>query len=334
MKVTTPRVFFALMGGSCRKKLFGGNILTNLLLRHFVANYQHPHDPMVRSNIGHLAGMTGIVCNCLLFAVKLAVGLATGSVSIVADGINNLSDTASSVVTLVGFQLARRPADREHPYGHARYEYLAGLLVAVLILFIGVETGRSAVLKIIRPEPVEVTALSCALLVGAMAVKGWMARFFGKLGKYVDSPALKATAVDSRNDVAATFTVMLSLLGGTFFGVDLDGIMGLAVAALIFASGVTMAKETVSLLLGQQADPELIRKITDLIRDEEKVVGFHDLLVHDYGPGQCFASVHVQLQPEESALACHQVIDQIERRILAELNVHLVIHFDPENDEV
>lgn len=307
--------------------------MTNLLLRRFVANYQHPGDPEVRSDIGRLAGMTGIVCNCLLFAVKLAVGLATGSVSIVADGINNLSDTASSVVTLAGFWLAKRPADREHPYGHARYEYLAGLLVAVLILVIGIETGRSSVLKIIRPEPVEVTALSCALLVGAMGVKGWMARFFGKLGRYIDSAPLKATAADCRNDVAATFAVLLSLLGGVIFGVDLDGIMGLLVAALIFASGVTMAKETVSLLLGRQADPELVEKITDLVQAEEKVVGFHDLLVHDYGPGQCFASVHVQLQPEESALACHEVIDGIERRALKELNVHLVIHFDPENDE-
>ena len=307
--------------------------MTNLLLRRFVANYQHPDDPAARSTIGRLAGMTGIVCNCLLFVLKLAVGLATGSVSIVADGINNLSDTASSVVTLAGFWLAKRPADREHPYGHARYEYLAGLLVAALILFIGAETGRSSLLKIIRPEPVEVSALSCMILAGAMAVKGWMARFFGKLGRYIDSAPLKATAADCRNDVIATFAVLLSLVGGGLFGVDLDGVMGLLVAALIFASGVTMAKETVSLLLGRQADPELVAKITALIQAEEKVVGFHDLLVHDYGPGQCFASVHVQLQPEESALACHQVIDSIERRVLAEMNVHLVIHFDPENDE-
>ena len=307
--------------------------MTHYLLRRFVPGYQDPADPAVRSAIGKLAGITGVICNCLLFAVKLAVGLALGSVSVIADGVNNLTDTASSVVTLLGFWLARRPADREHPYGHARYEYLAGLLVAVLILFFGLEMGRSAILKILRPQPVEFSALSGLLLLGAMGVKGWMARFFGKLGKYIDSAPLKAAAVDSRNDVAATLAVLAGFLSGVLFRVDLDGIMGLLVAALILASGFTMAKETVSLLLGRQAAPELVEKITELVLAEEKVVGIHDLLVHDYGPGQCFASVHVQLEPEESAVVCHNIIDTIERRALAELNVHLVIHFDPENDE-
>ena len=306
--------------------------MTNLLLRRFVPDYQHSADPAVRNAIGRLAGIAGIVCNCLLFAVKLAVGLAVGSVSIVADGINNLTDTASSVVTLVGFWLARRPADREHPYGHARYEYLAGLLVAALILFVGVETGRSAVEKVLNPQPVEVTALSCVLLLGAMGLKGWMTRFFGKLGKYIDSAPLRATAMDCRNDVAATGAVLLSLVAGVSFDVNLDGVMGLVVAALIFGSGLTLARETVSLLLGRRADPEQVEKITALILAEEKVVGIHDLLVHDYGPGQCFASVHVQLLPEESAVACHNIIDAIERRALEEMNVHLVIHYDPEND--
>ena len=306
--------------------------MTNFLLRRFVPDYQHSADPAVRNDIGRLAGIVGVVCNCLLFAVKLAVGLAAGSVSIVADGINNLTDTASSVVTLVGFWLARRPADREHPYGHARYEYLAGLLVAVLILFVGVETGRSAVEKVLAPQPVAVTALSGLLLLAAMVLKGWMTRFFGKLGRYIDSAPLKATAVDCRNDVVATGAVLLSLVAGAAFDVNLDGIMGLVVAALICGSGLTLARETVSLLLGRQADPELVEKLTALVRAEEKVVGIHDLLVHDYGPGQCFASVHVQLLPEESAVACHNIIDAIERRALEEMNVHLVIHFDPEDD--
>ena len=306
--------------------------MTNFLLRRFVPDYQHSADPAVRNDIGRLAGIAGVVCNCLLFAVKLAVGLAAGSVSIVADGINNLTDTASSVVTLVGFWLARRPADREHPYGHARYEYLAGLLVAVLILFVGVETGRSAVEKVLAPQPVAVTALSCLLLLGAMVVKGWMTRFFGKLGRYIDSAPLKATAVDCRNDVVATGAVLLSLVAGAAFDVNLDGIMGLVVAALICGSGLTLARETVSLLLGRQADSELVEKLTALVRAEDKVVGIHDRLVHDYGPGQCFASVHVQLLPEESAVACHNIIDAIERRALEEMNVHLVIHFDPEDD--
>lgn len=306
--------------------------MTNLILRRFVPGYQHPGDPAVRAAVGKMAGITGIVCNCLLFGVKLTVGLVTGSVSVIADGVNNLSDTASSLVTLLGFWLARRPADREHPYGHARYEYLAGLAVAVLIMFIGLETGRSAFDQILRPEPVAFSAVSCVILLGAMAVKAWMARFFGKLGKYIDSAPLKATAADSRNDVAATLAVLAGFLLSKFLGVSLDGIIGLAVAALIFASGLSMARETVSLLLGRRADPELVQKLTALVRSGEKVVGIHDLLVHDYGPGQCFASVHAQFEPEESALLCHEIIDGIERRALAELNVHLVIHYDPEND--
>ena len=306
--------------------------MTNLLLRRFVAGYQHPSDPAVRAAVGKLAGTAGIVCNCLLFAVKLVVGLLTGSVAVIADGINNLTDTASSVVTLLGFWLARRPADREHPYGHARYEYLAGLAVAVLIMFIGLETGRSAFDQILGPEPVVFSTLSCVILLGTMAVKAWMARFFGKLGNYIDSAPLKAAAADSRNDVVATLTVLAGFLLSKFFGVTLDGIIGLAVAVLIFVSGLSMARETVSLLLGRQADPELVEKIMSLVRSGEKVVGIHDLLIHDYGPGQCFASVHAQFEPEESALLCHEIIDGIERRALAELNVHLVIHYDPEND--
>lgn len=307
--------------------------MTKFLLRRFVPGYENTEDPAIRSAIGRLAGIAGVVCNCLLFAVKLAVGLAAGSVSIMADGVNNLTDTASSVVTLLGFWLARRPADPEHPYGHARYEYLAGLAVAALIMFIGWETGRSAFSKILRPQPVEFSALSCLLLLCAMGVKGWMSRFFGKLGKYIDSAPLKAAAVDSRNDVVATLAVLTGFASGALFGVNLDGVMGLAVAALILVSGFSMARETVSLLLGRQADPELVAKINALVLAEEKVVGVHDLLVHDYGPGQCFASVHVQLQPEESAVTCHNIIDAIERRALTELNVHLVIHFDPENDQ-
>jgi cation diffusion facilitator family transporter len=307
--------------------------MTNYLMRRFVPGYQNPENPTVRNAIGKLAGITGVIGNCLLFAVKLAVGLAVGSVSIIADGVNNLTDTASSVVTLVGFWLAKRPADREHPYGHARYEYLAGLAAAALIMLIGLETGRTAFLKILRPQPVEFSALSCLLLLGAMGVKGWMSRFLGKLGRYIDSAPLKAAAVDSRNDVVATLAVLAGFASGALFRVDLDGIIGLAVAVLILASGFTMAKETVSLLLGRQADPELVGRISALVLEEEKVVDIHDLLVHDYGPGQCFASVHAQLQPEESAVTCHNIIDAIERRALTELNVHLVIHFDPENDE-
>lgn len=307
--------------------------MTNFLLHRFVPRWQETEDPSVRGAIGKMAGITGIVCNCLLFAGKLAVGLVTGSVAIIADGVNNLTDTASSVVTLLGFRLAQRPADREHPYGHARYEYLAGLAVAVLILVIGAQMAKTSILKILHPEEVRFTALSCVLLAAAIGAKWWMARFFGRLAGYIQSAPLKATAADSRNDVVATVAVLGGHLAGALFRIHLDGIIGLGVAVLILSSGYAMVKETVSLLLGKQADAELVAKLTELVLSEEKVQGLHDLLVHDYGPGQCFASLHAQFSPEESAVACHAVIDGIERRALTELNVHLVIHFDPEDDE-
>lgn len=306
--------------------------MTNFLLRRFVPNYQQSEDPLVRSAVGKLAGVTGILCNSLLFAAKMTVGLLTGSVSVIADAVNNLSDMASSVVTLLGFRLAQRPADEEHPYGHARYEYLTGLMVAVLILFIGFETAKSAVIKTLHPEPTAVTALSCGLLLAAAGAKWWMARFFRKLGHGINSMPLIAAATDSRNDAVATLAVLIGCLVEVLLNLKVDGIVGLAVAVFILWSGFSLAKETVSLLLGQRADRALVEQIESLVLLEGHVRGLHDLLVHDYGPGQCFASVHVQFDPENSALECHRVIDAIERKVLAELNVHLVIHFDPEND--
>ena len=306
--------------------------MTNFLLRRFVPNCRQPEDPRARAAVGRLAGVIGIACNSLLFAVKMAVGLLTGSVSVIADGVNNLSDVASSVVTLLGFRLAQRPADEEHPYGHARYEYLAGLMVAVLILLIGFETAKGAVTKILHPATTEITALSCGLLLGAVGIKWWMARFFKELGQSINSAPLVATAADSRNDVVATAAVLAGCLLEKWLRIRADGFVGLAVAVFILWSGFSMAKETVSLLLGRQADRELVEQIEALVLSADRVQGLHDLLVHDYGPGQSFASVHAQFAPEDTALECHKVIDAIERKVLAELNVHLVIHFDPEND--
>ena len=306
--------------------------MTNFLLDRFVSNFRHPEEPQVRSAVGKLAGTTGIVCNSLLFVIKMAVGLLTGSVSVLADGVNNLSDMASSVVTLLGFRLAQRPADEEHPYGHARYEYLAGLAVAVLIMLIGYETAKGAIGKILRPETTEISLVSCGLLLGAAGLKAWMARFFGKLGHYINSAPLLATAADSRNDVVATAAVLVGCLPETCLKIRADGFVGLAVAAFILWSGFSMARETVSLLLGRRADRELVERIETLVLSEVRVQGLHDLLVHDYGPGQCFASVHAQFDPENTALECHRVIDAIEQRGLVELTVQLVIHFDPEND--
>lgn len=252
----------------------------------------------------------------------------------VADALNNLSDAASSVVTLLGFRLAQRPADPDHPYGHARYEYLSGLTVAALILVIGVELTDGSVRKIINPTPVDISTVTFAVLGCSVAIKLWMSVFFASLGKKISSSALKAAAVDSRNDVIATTGVLLGCVISRFFNFPADGYVGLGVALFILYSGVCVARETISPLLGQRADQELVEGISKHVLSYEKVLGVHDLLVHDYGPGQCFASVHVELSAREDPLVCHDVIDTIECDALEMLNVHLVIHYDPvlEND--
>lgn len=309
--------------------------MTSLLLRLFVKDYENTESVAVHSAIGRLAGFTGIICNLLLFLGKLTVGWLANSVSIIADAINNLSDASSSVVTLLGFKMAQQPADAEHPYGHARYEYLSGLVVAALILIIGFDLAKSSFQKILHPEAVEFSAATFVVLVLSIAVKLWMAGFFRSLGNRIHSTTLQATSVDSRNDVVASTAVLLGCAVGYFFHVNIDGIIGLAVAVFILYSGVDIARETISPLLGKQADPELIDRITQLVLSHEKILGIHDLLVHDYGPGQCFATVHAELSAEEDPLECHDIIDDIERDALEQMNVHLVIHYDPVvlNDE-
>lgn len=303
--------------------------MTELLLRLFVKDYQDTGNPKVRGAYGKLAGFVGIVCNLLLFAGKLLAGFLSGSVAILADAVNNLSDASSSVVTLVGFKLAERPADEEHPYGHARIEYLSGLAVAAMILIIGVELGKSSVQKIIHPEAVDFSVLTLVVLVVSILLKLWMALFCKKLGKKIDSPTLAATAADSRNDVLSTAAVLLGCFVGYFFQISIDGYVGLLVALFILYSGISIAKDTISPLLGEPASPELVKSISDLVLSHEKILGIHDLMVHDYGPGQCFASVHAEMAANEDPLVCHDILDDIERDALRDLRVHLVIHYDP-----
>ena len=303
--------------------------MTNILLRLFIKNCEDTQNPAVRSSIGKLAGLTGIVCNCLLTVLKLVIGLLVGSMAIIADGVNNLSDAASSLTTLLGFRMAQRPADKQHPYGHARYEYLSGLAVAALILLIGAELVKSSIAKIIKPEPIDISAATIALLAASVAVKLWMSGFYKTLGKKINSTALYATSVDSRNDVISTCAVLLGCLVNYLFGLNIDGCVGLAVAIFILYSSVGIAKDTISPLLGQQADDELVDKITELVLSHEKVLGVHDLLVHDYGPGRCYASAHVELSADEDPMACHDIIDDIECDVLEKMNVHFVIHYDP-----
>ena len=303
--------------------------MTKLLLRLFVKDYKNKDKPRVRSSIGKLSGAVGIGCNLVLFALKLLVGTISGSVSITADAMNNLSDATSAIVTLVGFKLAEKPADDDHPYGHARYEYLSGLAVAAMIIVIGFELAKTSVEKIFQPAAVEFTLPVAVVLLGSILVKLWLSLFNSSLGKYIDSSALLATAADSRNDELATAAVLAAALVEWLTNWRIDGFMGLGVALFILYSGAMLAKETISPLLGETASPQLRELIVGIVSSEPKVLGYHDLMVHDYGPGLRFASMHVEMDQKEDPLLCHELIDNLERRCLQEHNVHLVIHYDP-----
>lgn len=307
--------------------------MTELLLRLFIHNDKRTDEAAAHAATGKLAGIVGIVCNALLFLGKLLAGILTGSVSIVADAMNNLSDASSSAVTFWGFRMAQRPADAHHPYGHARYEYVSGFVVATLILAIGLELAKSSVERIISPAAMEFSIAAILVMLAAIALKIWMSAFFHKLGRRIRSTTLEATSADCRNDVIASTAVLLGALVNRFFGVNVDGWMGLAVALFILYSGFNIARETISPLLGRQVDQALLDRISELILRHRGILGIHDLLVHDYGPGRYFASVHVEISADEAPQVCHDMIDDIECDALRELNVNLVIHYDPVNTE-
>jgi len=303
--------------------------MTKILLNLFVKDGRDPRSAKVRAKVGLLSSITGVACNALLFAAKLIIGMLAGSVSITADAMNNLSDATSSIVTLLGFKLAEKPADEDHPYGHARYEYLSGLAVAAMIIVIGFELARSSVEKILSPTPVQFSWALVIVLALSILVKLWLSGFNRYMGKLIDSSALAATAADSRNDVIATAAVLLAAFIEHFLKIRVDGFFGLAVALFILYSGANMAKETISPLLGENASPELRKRIAETVSSHPMVLGYHDLMVHDYGPGQRFATMHVEMDQSADPLLCHEVIDNLERTCLRTLNVHLVLHYDP-----
>ncbi len=286
-------------------------------------------DSRVRERLGSFSGLMGILANVLLFAGKLTVGTWSGSVAITADAMNNLSDAGSSVMTFLGFKLAGKPADRDHPFGHARYEYLAGLAVAVLIIVIGFELAKTSIDKILHPQTVAVSLPLVLVLLMSIAGKlglWWMNR---KMGLFLQSGTLMATAADSRNDCIATGAVLVTTLIAHFTKLQLDGWAGLAVAVFILWSGANAASQTISPLLGEAADPKLKERILRCLASNDKILGFHDLMIHDYGPGQQFASVHVEMDMKEDPLICHGIIDDVERMCWENHRIHLVIHYDP-----
>lgn len=282
-----------------------------------------------RTKTGKTVSIIGILCNLLLFAGKLLAGIISGALSITADAINNLSDASASVITLFGFKVAEKPADEDHPYGHGRSEYIAGMVVAAMILFIGFEVAKTAVSRIVKPADVTFSTLTVAILAVSVFVKLWLAIFYHKKGKQIDSATLLAASLDSRNDVLTTAAVLVAAILEYITSWRLDGCISLLVALFILYSGVKMVKETIDPLIGKAGSTQLRQSIISLVSEKEKVLGYHDLLVHDYGPNQCFASIHVEIDHREEAMYCHDIIDEIERECLDKLNVHLVIHYDP-----
>ena len=303
--------------------------MTSFLIRLFIRRREDVQDACVRLSYGNLAGITGIVCNVLLCAIKFFTGLFTGSISITADAVNNLSDASSGVITLLGFKLAGKPADPEHPYGHARMEYLAGLVVSFVILLIGVQLAGESVQKILHPAAATFGIVPAVMLVFSILVKLWMAGFYRSIGKKIDSTTLLAASADSRNDVISTGAVLLALLISAWTDLDLDGWMGMAVALFILYSGIGLIKDTLDPLLGRAPSEDLTRRVEEKILSYEGILGTHDLMVHDYGPGQCFASVHVEMSAEMNVMRSHDIIDTIERDFHEQDHIHLVIHYDP-----
>ena len=303
--------------------------MTDLILRIFVRDHKNTEDPAVRDKCGRVAGAVGIVTNFLLFLMKIIVGTVFHSVSVTADAVNNLTDSGSSVVTLIGFKMAGKPADEKHPFGHARIEYLSGVIVSFIVIFLGLQLGMSSIEKIITPEENALTPVALVVLVISILAKLWQCLFYRKVGRMIKSESVEATSKDSRNDVIATSVVLLGAVITMLTGVNLDGYMGAAVALFIVFSGVQLTISTADPLLGQAPEGELVQTITEKMLSYPGIIGMHDLAVHNYGVGRCFASAHCEVDAKNDILVSHDLIDNIERDFSRDLGIHMVIHLDP-----
>ena len=302
--------------------------MTHLLFK-LIKNAKDTQNPTVRRSYITLGSAVGIACNILLFIFKLLVGILSGSVSILADAFNNLSDIGSSVVTVIGYRLSEKPADKEHPFGHGRIEYMSAMIVSFLIILVGVELLKSSFNKIINPTELKIEISTLVVLGFSILIKFWMFIFNRKIGKTISSTALIATARDSVNDSISTTAVLIAVIINLIFKVNLDAYIGLGVAAFIIYSGITTIKEALDPLLGQPPSNETINSIVTVINSYDEFLGIHDLIVHDYGPGRSFASLHVEVASNTDIVACHETIDACEKRLLNELNMEVVIHMDP-----
>jgi len=303
--------------------------MIELLSRWFIRNRENTGDPAVRLAYGRLCGLVGIGLNLLLFGGKLFAGTVSGSVAVTADAFNNLSDAGSSVVTLLGFQLAGKKPDPQHPFGHGRIEYISGLVVSGLILLMGVELGKSSVEKILHPEAVDFSLLAVGILVASIAVKLYMYLYNRRIGRRISSAAMEATATDSLSDAIATTAVLAAMLVGRFTSLMIDGWVGLVVACFILFSGYQAAKETLGPLLGQPPEQELVERIQQMVLSHPPICGIHDLVVHDYGPGRMMVSLHAEVPAHGDILELHDVIDTAEMELKRTLHCDAVIHMDP-----
>lgn len=303
--------------------------MIRLLAKIFIKDRDNVDDPSVRRAYGVLCGVAGIVLNAVLFALKYLAGALTGSIAVMADAFNNLSDAGSSVITLVGFKISGKRNDSEHPFGHGRVEYIAGLIVSLIIIMMGFDLARDSVTKIFAPEPVSFSALSAAILTASILVKLYMAAYNASVGKKIHSVAMRATAVDSLSDVIATTAVLASALIGHFTGVNIDAWAGALVSLMILRAGYQAARDTISPLLGNPPDPEFVRHVAEIVNSYDNVRGIHDLVVHDYGAGRVMISLHAEVPADGDLMELHDMIDTIERRLSSELNCQAVIHMDP-----
>lgn len=303
--------------------------MTELLIKLFIKDGKNTADPIVRDRYGSLGSFTGIACNFILFIIKFSLGLVSASVSIMADAFNNLTDIGSSVITLIGFKLAKKPADPDHPFGHGRIEYMSAFLVAMLIMLVGFELLKTSFAKIFEPTALTLEFITIIGLIVSIFIKFWMFLFNRKLSKKINSLSLKATAQDSLNDCISTFAVLISVVVCKFTSMNLDPYVGIAVALFILWSGFNTARETFGPLLGEPPSAELIKSIEQLILKNENFYGIHDLIVHNYGPGRCFASVHVEVPEDININLCHEQIDACEVELKKSLGIEVVIHMDP-----
>jgi len=295
----------------------------------FVKDYNNTTNSHVRERYGKFAGIVGIASNFLLFLIKITAGVLFHSISITADAVNNLSDSGSSIVTLLGFKISGKPADEKHPFGHARMEYISGLIVSFIVLLIGMQLVQRSVTRIIHPEPGEFSVLLIVILSVSILIKFWQFLFYRRIGRIIKSETLFATSIDSRNDIFATSTVLTASIISRLTGFNLDGYIGTVVALFIIVSGIKLTKDTISPLLGTAPTKELVDLIYKKILSYEGVIGLHDLAVHNYGPSKRYASVHCEVPADQDIMISHDIIDNIERDFMKDLGIHLVIHLDP-----